>query len=121
MIVTLKQANQLKDLGMGIQSNGIMIHCKVVKKSSFRNIAIPIKREEKIVNNVLPSVSDALQWLRYNKNIVCGVSPICETYKYQGVIATSDGYIEATSEYPTHPEAESALLDAVLTHLKSNQ
>lgn len=75
--------------------------------------------------NISPTVSDALQWLRENKAVVCYVDviyhPIEKKAMYLGKILSESGLIiqMKTDEFDTHPLAETALLTAVLNHLNS--
>ncbi len=84
-----------------------------------------------------PTVSDALDYLREEKGVECGVIPICESfakdnpdgllgmstrfigYDYSFFDKSDDkGEIVNMTTFDTHPLASSALLDAVLTYLE---
>lgn len=62
------------------------------------------------------SISEALQWVRKNKGIYCGVN-VDARQKYYGVQIKRYIRYVVTELFDTHPLAESALLDAVLTYL----
>lgn len=67
----------------------------------------------------LITVSDALDWIREEKEIVCFVE--YEYRLYQGVIYNDkDKSKHILKGYTTHPLASSALLTAVLTYLEQN-
>lgn len=76
------------------------------------------------------TVSDALDWLREEKGIACSINFV---FKYNDTTDNVDvqyfGQVlqtftqftdQVTEDFDTHPLAESALLDAVLTYLKQN-
>lgn len=66
-----------------------------------------------------PTLSEALDWIREEKEIYCGVYPFM--WGYKGMAIIQDKYNPCTIEVEplsTHPLAESALLDAVLTYLE---
>lgn len=105
MIVTFKQAKRLKELGYNIPCWNI---------SWTTDISAP-------------SVSDALQWLRDEKEIPCAVE-MCVNYwarsyadaSYKGVFLIGDekNYSNRVCDFP---EAESDLLDALLTYLEERK
>lgn len=70
-----------------------------------------------------PTVSEALDWIREEKGIVCYVDviyhPIEKKAMYLGKILSESGIIiqKKTSDFDTHPLASSALLTAVLNYL----
>lgn len=74
-----------------------------------------------------PTVSEALDWIREKKHTPCYVDAgYCHKYDtvgYWGVILSDFGCIKRvqTETSPTHPLAESALLDAVLTYLEQKE
>lgn len=85
-----------------------------------------------------PTVSEALDWIREENKIECGVYPFAEESKdeqnpiiiryeyrfisYQRNPATkiNDLFCKVAT-FDTHPLAESALLDAVLTYLEQKE
>lgn len=92
------------------------------------------------VSYSVPTVSEALDWVREEKGIECGVLPICESfakdntdgslsmstmfvgYDYNFFDKSSDkGEIVNMVTYSTHSLASSALLDAVLTYLEQKE
>ena len=70
------------------------------------------------------TVSDALDWVREDKGIVCYVDviyhPLRKKAMYIGKILSESGLIiqKKTEEFDTHPLASSALLTAVLDYLE---
>lgn len=73
------------------------------------------------------TVSDALDWVREDKGIVCYVDviyhPLRKKAMYIGKILSESGLIiqKKTEEFDTHPLASSALLDAVLYYLEQKE
>lgn len=70
-----------------------------------------------------PTLSEALDWIREEKGIACGVglnansdNRFLGNYIYEYVI--DNNRVEGCSGFDTHPLAENALLDAVLTYLE---
>lgn len=79
-----------------------------------------------------PTVSDALDYLREEKGIVCSVwfdRKLIKTkdqkkehcYYYFGVFFIENGINRFTERNDTHPLASSALLDAVLDYLEQKE
>lgn len=74
-----------------------------------------------------PTVSDALDYLREEKGVVCYVDviyhPLRKKAMYIGKILSESGLIiqKKTEEFDTHPLASSALLDAVLDYLEQKE
>lgn len=74
-----------------------------------------------------PTVSDALDYLREEKGIVCYVDviyyPLRKKAMYIGKILSESGLIiqKKTEVFDTHPLASSALLDAVLDYLEQKE
>ncbi len=105
MIVTFEQAKKLQKLGFNEETD---------KAYQDKNIVV---KEDPFIPTYqyisAPSVSDALQWIRENKDIP--ILYVCSAYEneHYGVFE-----YRKTDCYPTYPEAESALLDAVITYLK---
>lgn len=117
-LVTFEQAKQLKELGF---DNSNSFHFKGVKDGI-------------LINERLPTVSEALDWIREKNGIECGVYPI--------MIPIRDGlkrmaYAHSAFDLnnnckrlqldislvkiDTHHIASSALLDAVLTYLEQKE
>jgi len=126
-IVTFEQAKKLKELGFKIQSN-----CGYVGYTKSGELISRHQYSSDKEYQIIPSwikcclVSEALQWIRDNKEIVCNVDvvPFAITgLSYIGKIYSKNGIIikKETRPFDTHPEAESALLDAILTYLATNQ
>lgn len=64
------------------------------------------------------TLSEALDWIREEKEIYCGVYPFM--WGYKGMAIIQDKYNPCTIEVEplsTHPLAESALLDSLLDYL----
>lgn len=82
-----------------------------------------------------PTVSEALDWVREEKGVACGVHPyaIYEDmpdgdqhfvkwgYKYVAFQGLSEWQNMNKDVFDTHPLASSALLDAVLTYLEQKE
>lgn len=144
--VTFEQAKKLNDLGYTERSEyTYLLH----QKSGNHKLYSPLGRMDYNQNNnrdnsnkiaiyySAPTTSEALDWVREEKGIECGVLPICESfakdntdgslsmstmfvgYDYNFFDKSSDkGEIVNMVTYSTHPLASSALLDAVLTYLE---
>lgn len=70
-----------------------------------------------------PTVSDALDWVREDKRVICAVDVDYfdgwyYTGKYQDMTKMDFQY---TDSFDDHPLASSALLDAVLTYLEQKE
>lgn len=66
-----------------------------------------------------PFIHEALDWIREEKEIYCGVYPFM--WGYKGMAIIQDKYNPCTIEVEplsTHPLAESALLDSLLDYLE---
>lgn len=110
-IVTSKQAKRLRNLGYNIWS----------QFSYYRTDITFQKTPKKFTSDytVAPTVCEALDYLREEKEIYCGVHPFM--WGYKGVAIIQDKYNPCTIEVEpldTHPLAESALLTAVLDYLE---
>ena len=76
-----------------------------------------------------PEVHDALQWFRDEKGIICAVERDVdwgEEHPFNGYYGGYSGTPEFTNKstgvtesYPTFPEAESALLEALITYVEA--
>lgn len=124
-IVTFEQAKRLQALGISIVSD-----CGYVGYTKSGELVSRLKFKEDRGYQLIPSwirvftVSEALDFIREEKHIPCYVDAgYCHQYDtvgYWGVILSDFGYIKRvqTETSPTHPLAENALLDAVLTYLE---
>jgi len=65
------------------------------------------------VSYSVPTVSEALQWIRENKQIECGAYPDNGFYYCIQYIPHKNVF----GGYKSYPEAESALLDSILNYL----
>ena len=126
MIVTFEQAKKLKAIGYNLptrsyyEANG----CLITQEES-RFILAPKCNTELSTEYSAMTISDALQWTRKNKEIVCSVKVAMvfrNTYNfewYDNSDATdtmgSNGFGNVQLLYP---EAEAALLDKVLGYLE---
>ena len=107
-IVTLEQAKILVELGYNI-----VLHCSCHEYECIGCKSVNLSMAKKL------SVSEALDYLREEKEIYCGVHPFM--WGYKGVVIIQDKYNPCTIEVEpldTHPLAESALLTAVLDYLE---
>lgn len=76
-----------------------------------------------------PTVSDALDWVREEKGVMCAVELIRQSNRFGGVIGYKYGGVYIAGYFKevllpaldTHPLASSALLDAVLTYLEQKE
>lgn len=103
-LVTFEQANRLKELGY---DNSNSYH--------FKGVVDGI-----LINEKLPSVSDALDWIREEK-VFCWVEGFYyDGINYNGVYVENDSQMtpHKTETFDTHPLASSALLDSILTYLE---
>jgi len=122
MILTFEQAKKLNDLGFNDWTLYLFDSFYKTEHTAY-DFVIQANKSEGYYKR--PSVSDALQWIRDNKGIICGAYPIFVIWKngvkeYFYEFKYVDGFGEEyfSKHFPTHPEAESALLDAVLTYLE---
>lgn len=110
-LCSFEQAVKLKELGF---DNSNSFHFKGVKDGI-------------LINERLPTVSDALDWIREEKGVACSVNFVFKyndttdnvDIQYFGqVLQTFPQFIDqVTDDFDTHPLAESALLTAVLEYL----
>lgn len=123
-LVTYTQAQRLKKFGFDRWS----------QFSYYKNDVTFQKTPKKFTSDysVAPTVSEALDFIREEKGIACGVHPyaIYEDmtdgdqhfvkwgYKYVAFQGLSEWQNMNKDVFDTHPLAESALLDAVLTYLE---
>lgn len=135
MIVPFEIAKELKDLGYDEQvRNYYEIEFGERTFESYSSDYNTLSRyEDKRVS--APSVSSALQWIRENKGVVCGVFPVVKELKNQekpvGIfyehcfidykrcptvkINELYSHIAIFSDYPS---AELALLESIIKYLK---
>lgn len=132
-IVTFEQAKRLQALGISIVSD-----CGYVGYTKSGELVSRLKFKEDRDYQLIPSwirvftVSEAIDWVRDEKGIECGVHPyaIYEDmpdgdqhfvkwgYKYVAFQGLSEWQNMDKEVFDTHHLAESALLDAVLTYLE---
>lgn len=128
-ITTLEQAKRLKKLGFSLS-------CANYYTTEHEDILYTdIPKDNNTLERYLnkrqsaPTIPEALDWIREEKGIHCSVSFV---FKYNdrtdNVIAQYFGQVlqtfpqfidQVTEDFDTHPLAESALLDAVLTYLEN--
>lgn len=117
-IVTFEQAKKLKDIGFNAEVHRYFLYERLISSDDFDYNSI------NKIHYSAPTVSSALDWIREEKRIVCFVDviyhPIEKKAMYLGKILSESGIIiqKKTSEYDTHPLAESALLDSLLDYLE---
>ena len=127
MIVTYNQAEKLKKLGFdGKVYYAYSYHegtgnTQLISDFGFFNYN---KNQDNKFNTYYsaPSVSEALQWIREKYEVYCGIYPFM--WRYKGLAIIQDKYNPCTVEVEpleTHPLAETALLDAVLTYLEGKK
>lgn len=69
-----------------------------------------------------PTISDALDWIREEKGIKCGVYPSDLGYKFRYIpFDTSRIKSISSQSFKSHPIASSALLDSILTYLEKKK
>lgn len=118
-IVTSQQANRLVALGYNI-----VLHCSCHGYECIGCKSVNLSNAKKL------SVSDALDWVREEKDIACSVhlmmkladdsnKLIADNYSWE--FWTKDDGINIDFVRYTHPIASSALLDAVLTYLEQKE
>lgn len=135
-IVTFEQAKKLKDIGFDYSDgndqtyyhqNGELV---TYQYWDYYNDCPDDPLDSDIP---APTVSDALDWVREEKRVACGVHPyaIYEDmpdgdqhfvkwgYKYVAFQGLSEWQNMNKEVFDTHPLASSALLDAVLTYLEN--
>lgn len=110
-IVTFEQAKKLKELGF---NNEVRFFYKEDGTLDFDIITDNYNELEGIYS--AHSVSDALQWIRDNKQICCGIN--INRYKYEHKYMGENGIEHYSQLYDTYPEAETALLDELLNYLE---
>lgn len=121
-IVTFEQAKRLKELGF----DGLSHHAYWNKgNKGYKLVHLHEDYWNRAVGGMIavPTVSDALDWLREEKGIVCGINiHRGKSWVYNGkYLHRSKLYIRYTPSFDTHPLAELALLDAVLTYLEEKK
>lgn len=127
-LVTFEQAKRLNELGYRVPSaHGYYT------KGKGEYVTIQQYREDREYQ-LIPSwlyantVSDAAQWIREDKNIPCAVMLEFEAdllqHFYYGEYCKKQtrthSVVENIATFDTHPLAESALLDDLLTYLEEN-
>lgn len=130
MITTYEQAKRLKELGYDKPT-----YQYLTEKFDYHfNNDKQTSKNHNAFDGVYsaPSLSEALQWIREKYEICCTVELInyedyqrIVTYlkKYRGVYLTDDDYEFAVTpnDFDTYPEAESAILDELLTYLEQKR
>lgn len=119
MKVTFEQAKKLKELGFYPKTRdfyhaGGILSCETTLEAW----------NEFLSAWAAPSVCEALQWIRDSKNIPCSVHLEFEVnnkeWFYYGEWGFKGGNkVFQTGSFSTYPEAESALLDELLTYLEN--
>jgi len=115
--VTFEQAKKLKELGFDRETYQFFYNSGV--KSSIQLLSNHNQHDNVIS---ISSVSEALDWIREEKEIPCAVTLYIDndnTFFYIGEYRIEGNKMFETGPYDTHPLAESALLDAVLTFLEN--
>ncbi|OJX63073.1 hypothetical protein [Dysgonomonas sp. 37-18] len=140
-ITTFEQAKRLQALGIYIVSD-----CGYVGYTKSGELVSRRKFKEDKDYQLIPSwirvytVSDALDWVREEFNLMCGVYPTMRpstaidnpkwaAYRWSIMEYERDSetginkveYIERNEWFDTHHLASSALLDAVLTYLEEKK
>jgi len=137
-LCSFEQAKKLKEIGFDLNTRHVYTPYTNEEQRFWRleDGYICYREIEKIWNRnsthqySAPTVSDALDWLREEKGIACSVNFV---FKYNDTTDNVDvqyfGQVlqtfpqftdQVTEDFDTHPLAESALLDAVLTYLEQN-
>lgn len=122
-IVTFEQAERLENIGF----DRIISHYYELENGKwgitntldkdFKDFFIRYPDERSIIR-LVPTVSEALDFIR-EKEIYCGVYPFMWGYKGMAIVQDKHNpYTIEVEPLGTHPLAESALLDAVLTYLE---
>lgn len=122
-LITFEQAKRLNELGYRVPSaHGYYTKGKgeYVTIQQYRE-----DREYQLIPSWLyaNSASDALQWIRDEKGIVCGIDVIPSSkYPYQGKFVRNGASLAryVNDLYSSYQMAESALLDELLTYLEEN-
>lgn len=125
-IVTLEQAKRLKKLGFNRQvftywelEDEIWVMTRTLNPDFEKGfIEYP---EEGCIIIPAPTIPEALDWIREEKGIHCGVFVNTDSfttwYSYRAIKNNLE--IIRDADFDTHHLAESALLDAVLTYLEN--
>lgn len=140
MLVTFNQALELDQLGFKDETRHVYTSylTRGEKKYILEDGYELYKEVSKDWNSDItsqisaPSVSSALQWIRENKGIVCGVLPsyyqcrrnVSVFYIFHWFHVIPNVKIELNKSvynYPDYPSAESALLTAILEYLKEKK
>lgn len=116
-IATFEQAKKLKNIGFNAEVHRYFLYERLISSDDYNYNGI------NEIHCSAPTVSEALDFIR-EKGTVCYVDVVYNVINkkamYLGKILSESGLIiqKKTSELDTHPLAESALLDAVLTYLE---
>ncbi|NDV93489.1 hypothetical protein D0T84_00965 [Dysgonomonas sp. 521] len=117
-IVTFEQAKKLKKLGFDRETSDIYWMDGDMEEN-YGRFDWNNQNDEDCIS--APSASEALQWIRDNKGIYCGVGcgyDVDNEIYYHGHFFTDNPYFVCEDIYGnTYHQAESDLLDAVLTYL----
>lgn len=115
-IATFEQAKKLKNIGFNAEVHRYFLYERLISSDDYNYNGI------NEIHCSAPTVSEALDFIR-EKGITCGAGlnvnhdgKFLGDYIYEFVKENNE--VEGLSGFDTHPLAESALLDAVLTYLE---
>lgn len=128
-IVTFEQAKRLKELGYEYDIHQVYFIHNNSKDITRQAVGVEEIFLDEFKDNYspIPTTASALDWIREEKGIMLAVelesklSRLGEIigYEYGGAYIYDKGKDVWLPTHPTHPLAESALLDAVLTYLEN--
>jgi hypothetical protein len=111
-LVTFEQAKKLKELGFDWEIEDIYwADGDYEHNYCLGNWNDDVGEEEGCIS--APTVALALKWFRDEKGIVCYIE-YCDK-KYVGEHSTFRNLWNCTDEYDTYEDAESAMLDEIIT------
>lgn len=142
-IVTLDQKQRLEKLGFEYDIHQVYFIHNNSKDITRQVVGVEEIFLDEFKDNYspIPTTASALDWIREEKGVACGVEPDYNTVKvgeyYAGGYGFNGNVVKVVYKYKyqyydknnelhskkfdTHPLAESALLDAVLTYLEEKK
>lgn len=124
-IVSFEQAERLAKIGFNLPVKKFYWRKTKEVDSLLSNMKGNWNSRENLNTNSAPEVHEALQWIRDEKGIPCGVTinvnlahVFLGDYIYDFL---KENKVETIGGFNSYPEAESTLLDEILKHLEEKQ